>query len=99
LARNDECHRWKWLSSFIHCDGIREDFGQPSWKCLQNITGKRSWVLPWKELLDLAFRMVSAQRVSSVALMCCFQYTKTLSNVLEKEVDPVLSVIYGGDLK
>jgi len=55
--------------------------------------------LPWKELLDLAFRMVSAQRVSSVALMCCFQYTKTLSNVLEKEVDPVLSVIYGGDLK
>lgn len=44
-------------------------------------------------------RVSPAWKVSFVALMCCFQCTKTLSNVLEKEVSPLLEVIYGGDLK
>lgn len=74
-------------------------FGKLHGEYLQTLSGKMMGVLPQKRLLDLAISVSPAWGVSFVALTCRFQHTKTLSNVLEKEVNPILEVIYGGDLK
>lgn len=54
-------------------------------------------VLPWKRPLDLAVSVFPAWRVVFVALTCRSQRTETLSDILEKEVNPELKVIYGGE--
>lgn len=57
----------------------------------------------WEEDGSLAFKSVLdhcehvlTSRVLFVALMCCYQNTKTLSSVLGEEVHPG-NIIYGGE--
>lgn len=52
-----------------------------------------------ERLLDFGRECVPSLGGLFVALTCRFQHTEPLSNMLEKEANPVLEVIYGGDLK